>query len=43
MMTKLEIAFAILVALILAGGAIYLKGHSAGTKAEVAKVEAKQA
>jgi len=43
MMTKLEIGLAILISLFIAGGAIYLKGHSAGTKAEVAKVEAKQA
>jgi len=43
MMTRLEIGLAILISLFIAGGAIYLKGHSAGTKAEVAKVEAKQA
>lgn len=43
MMTKLEIAFAILVAFILVGGSIYLRGHHAGVEAETAHVAKQQA
>lgn len=43
MMTKLEIGLAIVLALIIAGGAIYLSGHHAGAKAETAKVAVQQA